>query len=75
MGIGIPASVIMILGVTFAIFNPGFPDAMTDGIETDIFEILGGGIVMFFVFSMLTFGVPYILGVALSLPFVDSGQR
>jgi hypothetical protein len=70
-GLSLPAIVIMILGLTFSILNPGFPDAMRDGIETNIYHIINGGIVMFFIFSFFTMGVPYILGFFLSLIFVD----
>ena len=71
MGLSLPAIVIMILGLTFSILNPGFPDAMTDGIETDIYRIIDGGIVMFFIFTIWTMGVPFILGFFISLLFVD----
>jgi len=70
-GLSIPLIVISILGLTFSVLNPGFPDAMEGGIETNIFRAIDGGIVMFFVFSFLTYGTPYILGPFLSFMFVE----
>lgn len=69
MGFSISVFVTFILGLIFSVLNPGFPDATRDGIETNISHIFSGGVVMFFVFSIMTFGVPYILGIALSVPF------
>jgi len=71
MGLAIPALVIAVLSLTFSILNPGFPDAMREGLETDISHIFQGGAVMFFVYSMATFGVPYFLGLVLSILFAN----
>lgn len=70
-GLSIPLIVISILSLTFSVVNPGFPDAMEDGIETNIFRAIDGGVMMFFVFSLLTFGAPFILGPFLSFMFVE----
>ena len=69
MGLSIPAFVIAVLSLTFSFLNPGFPDAMREGFETNINNVLQGGVVMFFVFSILTLGVPYFLGLIVSILF------
>ena len=69
MGLSIPAFVIAVLSLTFSFLNPGFPDAMREGFETNINNIVQGGVIMFFVFSLLTFGVPYFLGLIVSILF------
>ena len=73
-GICIPVIVISIISLTFSILNPGFPDAMVDGIETNIYRILDTGSFMFAYFSIMTLGAPFIAGPFLSVLFAKSDE-
>ena len=71
-GLSIPTIVIFIHSTTFSIRTPGFPDALESGFESNVFHVLSGGVVMLFVFSLLTLATPYVFGVLLSQLFATS---
>ena len=74
LGLLVPFLLMAGLSLTFGIHNRNFPDG-SYGEEINFSNILDIGWFFFIYFHITTVGIPYVLGILISLLFVDSEPK